>query len=921
MKNLYLGTVLTLSVLLSHGIQAQVGIGTTVPAASSVLDLTSANSGLLIPRVTLTSTADVATIASPATSLLVYNTATAGVSPNNVIPGYYYWNTTKWVQLSTGTNSDWSLLGNAGTVAGTNFIGTTDGQDIRFKTQSTDRWNISNANNGQLQSYSLGTNALPTYSFQGDQNTGWYSSGADVLDLTTGGTARFRIPAANQVHALSLGTNALPFYSFSADTDTGVYSPLADNLSFSTAATERLRVEADGDVGIGVTPNASAKLDITATNRGLLIPRVALTATTDVVTIASPVTSLLVYNTATAGAGATAVSPGFYYYSAGWVKLATGTNNDWSLTGNAGTTGTNYVGTSDGVALKLATTGAERIRILSGGQVVVNNTAAPAAADRFSVYNTTTSDTAIRGYSTLTGFGVVGDNVGTGRGVLGFSTSTGTGAQGQNSGTGAGVAGFSVSTGYGVYGQNTATGRGVIGFSASTGTGVQGQNSATGAGTAGFSVSTGVGAYGQNTSTGVGIMAVNTSSGDAVEVFQDGNGDGIYTEITDGTGIYNNILNTNYGIYNDLTSAGGIAYMADLGSSAGNGYEFENTGADGFGFIGAVTTLTPSTTVVSGAVLVGTQTGPGHGVLINHSGTQGRNAEFNITNASNTSPAIFAVTLGRGSAITAQNQNNTIPGAPISVANFAYTGTDSDDHVGVYGNSAPAAGKGVGVEGVGNLYGVHGTGGTYGVFSTGDFGGTGAKYFVIDHPLDPANKYLRHANIESNEILNFYRGTAIFGADGKASIQLPAYYDAINKNASYQLTPVGAAMPNLFVEKEIEHGIFVIAGGVPGKKVSWNVTAERNDPYLQQNPDRRENEIDKGDRRGKYLTPELYGQPKEAGISYREEIKAQTTAIPAQKELTKRDKKALKRKKLQADIESENIKAVPATTEQSDTVK
>ena len=84
--------------------QAQVGIGTTNPDLSSMLDISSSNSGLLIPRVALVSTSDVSTIALPVTSLLVYN---SGFAPN----GYYYWNGTLWVQLAV-TNSNWSLTGN-----------------------------------------------------------------------------------------------------------------------------------------------------------------------------------------------------------------------------------------------------------------------------------------------------------------------------------------------------------------------------------------------------------------------------------------------------------------------------------------------------------------------------------------------------------------------------------------------------------------------------------------------------------------------------------------------------------------------------------------------------------------------------------------------------------------------------------------
>jgi BclA C-terminal domain len=71
--------------------------------SSAMLDVASTNKGVLIPRVALTSTADISTIVSPTTSLLVYNTATVGTPPNNVSPGYYYWAETKWSLLGSIT--------------------------------------------------------------------------------------------------------------------------------------------------------------------------------------------------------------------------------------------------------------------------------------------------------------------------------------------------------------------------------------------------------------------------------------------------------------------------------------------------------------------------------------------------------------------------------------------------------------------------------------------------------------------------------------------------------------------------------------------------------------------------------------------------------------------------------------------------
>ncbi|NUY80706.1 hypothetical protein HUK80_07360 [Flavobacterium sp. MAH-1] len=341
--------------------RAQVGIGTVTP--SGALDVVSTTDGLLIPRISLTAT-NVATVVTPTVSELVYNTNTSAAGANQVTPGYYYWNGSIWVRLATGTSSYWALTGNSGTAAGTNFLGTTDAVDLRIRTNNTDRWNISNANNGQLQSFSIGTSVAPTFSFTSDPNTGIFSSGPDALDFSTGAGARLRIPNADQVHALALGTAALPFYSFSADANTGIFSPSADALSVATNGTERIRVDANGKIVIGAT-TANAMLDVTSTNDGLLIPRVALTATNSALPLTTPTTSELVYNTATAGTAPNNVTPAFYYWDgAQWTKLAIGNNNDWTITGNSGTVaGTNFIGTSDAIDLRIKTNNTDRWNI------------------------------------------------------------------------------------------------------------------------------------------------------------------------------------------------------------------------------------------------------------------------------------------------------------------------------------------------------------------------------------------------------------------------------------------------------------------------------------------------------------------------------------------------------------------------------
>ena len=113
------------------------------------------------------------------------------------------------------------------------------------------------------------------------------------------------------------------------------------------------------NVGIGTAnPDPSARLHIEDNARGLLIPRVELTGTNDVTTIPNPATSLLVYNPNPAGSGATAVTPGFYYWDGSqWVRLVSGGaggGNAWLLDGNANTNpAVNFLGTTDNNSLRI----------------------------------------------------------------------------------------------------------------------------------------------------------------------------------------------------------------------------------------------------------------------------------------------------------------------------------------------------------------------------------------------------------------------------------------------------------------------------------------------------------------------------------------------------------------------------------------
>ncbi len=110
-----------------------------------------------------------------------------------------------------------------------------------------------------------------------------------------------------------------------------------------------------------------------------------------------------------------------------------------------------------------------------------------------------------------------------------------------------------------------------------------------------------------------------------------------------------------------------------------------------------------------------------------------------------------------------------------------------------------------------------------------------AGAFKIDHPNDPENKYLQHSFVESPEMLNIYNGTVALDGNGGATVALPDYFDALNKEFQYQLTPIGAPMPNLYIAQKIEGNKFMIGGGEPKMEVSWQVTGVRNDTYAKEN--------------------------------------------------------------------------------------
>ena len=145
---------------------------------------------------------------------------------------------------------------------------------------------------------------------------------------------------------------------------------------------------------------------------------------------------------------------------------------------------------------------------------------------------------------------------------------------------------------------------------------------------------------------------------------------------------------------------------------------------------------------------------------------------------------------------------------------------------------------------------------------TSDFFGQVTKplgSFKIDHPLDPENKYLYHSFVESPDMMNIYNGNITTDAEGRATVDLPDYFEALNMEFRYQLTVIGS-FAHAIIEEEVKENQFVIATDEPNVKVSWQVTGIRHDPYA--NEHRIPNSIDKApEDKGTYLYPEVYGKP------------------------------------------------------------
>ncbi len=439
-------------------------------------------------------------------------------------------------------------------------------------------------------------------------------------------------------------------------------------------------------------------------------------------------------------------------------------------------------------------------------------------------------------------------------------------------------------TGVGCYGSApTTTGAsayGVYGYTASGGgAGVKGYSSASTGQTCG------------------GYFVTVSEMGKAVYACADaltGYTYGVYgrSESTDGTGVYGRASATagcTFGVYGLSESPDGRGVYARASATTGVTYGVygRSESPDGSGVCGQASAHTGYSRGVYGQC----NSTSGAGVYGLATSTEGFNQGVCGESGSTDGTGVY----GYASATTGYGYGGYLAsaadyGGGASCWGRRYgvrataSGAPSQYGDGVHGKSHAPLGKGVYGEGScisGINYGIYGEVSSpmgYAGYFHGDVHVVGSLTkgsgsFLIDHPLDPENKLLRHSFVESPENLLIYRGRAELDADGEAMVPLPDYFGALTREdeATVNLTPIGRRFLTAYEFSEDLSGFKI--HGDPGGHVAWTVYADRDDPVIHQlgRPVEEEKSPDsKYCNRGELLYPEAFGYPASAGRDYKE---------------------------------------------------
>ena len=336
-------------------------------------------------------------------------------------------------------------------------------------------------------------------------------------------------------------------------------------------------------------------------------------------------------------------------------------------------------------------------------------------------------------------------------------------------------------------------------------------------------------------STGTAMYVTQAGTGTAVRGIANNGIAGFFTS-SNGSGVSGVVANnTKYGVYgaNDaLTNGGGAAIRAS--GEQNNG-------------------LVATTASTSAQAIKATNTNPGTGWS---AGAGIRALAGGATDAN-----IVALTTYPGAGEFC-GANGVVAAAtgPLGYGVYGF----SDSGYGLYGASV----SNMGVYGSSSTgYGVYcfGTARVYGDLEVVGTLSKGGGSFKIDHPLDPANKFLYHSFVESPDMKNVYDGVVTLDAKGEAAVTLPDWFETLNRDFRYQLTAMGQAAPDLHVKSKLHGGAFSIGGGNAGQEVSWQLTGIRQDAWANAHRIPVEEEKPAAER-GLFLHPTEHGQAAAKGI-------------------------------------------------------
>ncbi len=832
---------------------AQVGIGTATPSAKAALEIAATNKGLLIPRLTGTQRVNITSVPQ---GLLVYQT--------DAPEGFWYYGGGSWLYLNPSAALTLPYAGSSSSNS-TSFAVTNAGPGVALSgAASNSSFSLGavvgqNTNGGGAATGVLGltpsgfgvrgvASASGGYGVQGQATDGRGLSGSASSGTGVYGTSATGVAVQGE-HTTGDRGRAAEFTNADAANDsTAVYistpgdRPALRAVNTATSAQAAIRgvkqsasidgVGVEGVITAGASGSAAAVRGLDNSGGGGSSGLLGLTANGyGVRGVASAAGGYGVSGSATSGYGVVGGSTsgiGVYGSTSSGSAAVQGTSSNNTL-GQAAVIGQNTSngGAATGVlGLTASGYGVRGVASASGGYGVQG-----IATDSYAVTGTSTSGNAI--YGTTGGAAVAGvlGNNNTGYGVRG-TTNTGYGVRGEATGASAyGLYGLaSGGTAYGVYGQASGTGSyGVFG-NAPNGTGVQGN--ATGnsyAGVLGYNLA----GYGLRGISNTGIGASGES----------GTGYGLFGQATDGIGAYAIASGTGRaGVFTQTNAATNATAVEINGTGTGTSLYVKGTGGGNNPVLTLHRTGNPSPPVGTYNVY--------SSLLFDYDDPSYPNSNFVDNFSLSTRFGSYSVfSLNRnGNSFLSYSTGNMVINSGLDVTGITRV-TGSQFYV---QNNAVV---------------------------NGQLNVNGSKNFQIDHPLDPAHKYLYHSCIESPDMMNVYNGNATLDAQGAATVPLPTYFEALNRDFRYQLTPLGAPGPSLYVAQEVAGNQFRIAGGTPGGRVSWQVTGIRQDKAADKY--RTVPEVDKEpENQGRYLLPEAYGQDRSQTIG-RQSRPAQTQAEAA----------------------------------------